>query len=108
MSIFSFIKDKLGIRPPIMSQKLEHKLCMLFVEIEKQYNKHCPDDRVNFLNYYYVLYKLCELLGETYFFTLFPNAKRSNKEDRARCYLEKNMPRVKLEVYTNYLIWETD
>jgi hypothetical protein len=75
----SFIKDKLGIRPPIMSQKLEHKLCMLFVEIEKQYNKHCPDDRVNFLNYYYVLYKLCELLGETYFLPYFPMLKDPTK-----------------------------
>lgn len=71
----SFIKDKLGIKPPIMSQELEEKLCMLFIEIEKQYAKHCPNNRVNFLNYYYVLYKLCELLEETHFLPHFPMLK---------------------------------
>ena len=71
----SFIKDKLGIRPPVMSQELEEKLCNLFIDIEKQYAKHCPNNRVNFLNYYYVLYKLCELLDETYFLPYFPMLK---------------------------------
>jgi hypothetical protein len=71
----SFIKDKLGIKPPVMSQELEEKLCSLFIEIEKQYAKHCPNNRVNFLNYYYVLYKLCELLNETYFLPYFPMLK---------------------------------
>ena len=71
----SFIKDKLGIRPPVMSQGLEEKLCNLFIDIEKQYAKHCPNNRVNFLNYYYVLYKLCELLDETYFLPYFPMLK---------------------------------
>ena len=70
-----FIKDKLGIRPPIMSPELEDKLCNLFMEIQKPYAKHCPDDRVNFLNYYYVLYKMCELLGETKFLPFFPMLK---------------------------------
>ena len=71
----SFIKDKLGIKPPVMSQALEEKLCCLFIEIEKQYAKHCPNNRVNFLNYYYVLYKLCELLNETYYLPYFPMLK---------------------------------
>ena len=31
-----FIKDKLGIRPPIMSPELEEKLCNLFMEIQIQ------------------------------------------------------------------------
>ena len=70
-----FIKDKLGIRPPIMSPELEEKLCNLFMEIQKPYAKHCPDDRVNFLNYYYVLYKLCELLNENTFLPFFPMLK---------------------------------
>ena len=70
-----FIKDKLGIRPPIMSQELEDKLCNLFMDIQKPYAKHCPDDRVNFLNYYYVLYKMCELLDEKKFLPYFPMLK---------------------------------
>ena len=70
-----FIKDKLGIKPPIMTPELEDKLCNLFMEIEKQYSKHCPNDRVNFLNYYYVLFKLCELLDERSFLSYFPMLK---------------------------------
>jgi hypothetical protein len=59
-----FIKDKLGIKPPIMSIELENKLCNLFIQIQKPYSKFCPDNRKNFLNYNYILYKLCELLEE--------------------------------------------
>ena len=70
-----FIKDKLGIKPPIMSPELEEVLCNLFLDIQKPYSKNCPDDRVNFLNYYYVLYKMCELLGETQFLPYFPMLK---------------------------------
>jgi len=74
-----FIKDKLGIKPPVMSQELETKLCNLFMEIEKQYSKHCPNNRVNFLNYYYVLFKLCELLKEKKFLPYFPMLKDQTK-----------------------------
>ena len=70
-----FIKDKLGIKPPVMNPELEDTLCNLFMEIQKPYSNHCPDDRVNFLNYYYVLYKMCELLGENVFLPYFPMLK---------------------------------
>ena len=74
-----FIKDKLGIKPPVMSQELEETLCNLFVELQSPYSKFCPDDRVNFLNYYYTAYKLCELLGETYYLEFFPMLKDREK-----------------------------
>ena len=74
-----FIKDKLGIKPPVMSPELEDMLCNLFMEIQKPYSKHCPKDRVNFLNYYYTLYKLCELLGERSFLPYFPMLKDLQK-----------------------------
>ena len=48
-----FIKDKLGIRPPVMSPALEDTLCNLFMDIQAPYAKFCPRERVNFLNYYY-------------------------------------------------------
>ena len=70
-----FIKDKLGIKPPVMKPELEDILCNLFLEIQKPYSKHCPNDRVNFLNYYYVLYKMCELLDEKSFLPYFPMLK---------------------------------
>jgi hypothetical protein len=74
-----FIKDKLGIKPPIMSPELEETLCNLFIELQSPYSKYCPNDRVNFLNYYYTAYKLCELLGEEDYLTHFPMLKDPEK-----------------------------
>jgi len=74
-----FIKDKLGIKPPIMSSELETTLCNLFMDIQGPYAKFCPDDRVNFLNYYYTVYKLCELLNQNHFLPYFPMLKDREK-----------------------------
>lgn len=74
-----FIKDKLGIKPPVMSQELEERLCSLFMDIQAPYAKYCPDDRVNFLNYYYTVYKLCELLEQKEFLPFFPMLKDREK-----------------------------
>ena len=74
-----FIKDKLGIKPPIMSQEFEETLYNLFMDLQAPYSKFCPDDRVNFLNYYYTAYKLCELLGETQYLEHFPMLKDREK-----------------------------
>ena len=74
-----FIKDKLGIKPPIMNSELEDTLCRLFMEIQAPYAKYCPDDRVNFLNYYYTVYKLCELLEQNQFLPFFPMLKDREK-----------------------------
>ena len=75
----AFIKNKIGIKPPVMSQELEETLCNLFMELQSPYAKNCPDYRVNFLNYYYVLYKLCELLGETSYLDDIPMLKDREK-----------------------------
>ena len=74
-----FIKDKLGIKPPVMSPELEETLCNLFIKLQAPYSKYCPDDRVNFLNYYYTAYKLCELLGESQYLEHFPMLKDREK-----------------------------
>jgi hypothetical protein len=74
-----FIKDKLGIKPPIMAPELEETLCNLFIDIQGPYAKFCPDDRVNFLNYYYTVYKLCELLGQNEFLPYFALLKDREK-----------------------------
>ena len=74
-----FIKDKLGIKPPVMTPEFEETLFNLFMELQAPYSKFCPDDRVNFLNYYYTAYKLCELLGETQYLEHFPMLKDREK-----------------------------
>jgi hypothetical protein len=75
----AFIKNKLGIKPPVFSPELEDILCNLFMEIQAPYAKTCPDYRVNFLNYYYVLFKFCELLEETQFLHDIPLLKDREK-----------------------------
>jgi hypothetical protein len=75
----AFIKNKMGIKPPVFSQELEDTLCNLFMEIQAPYAKTCPDYRVNFLNYYYVLFKLCELLEENAFLNDIPLLKDREK-----------------------------
>jgi len=74
-----FIKDKLGIKPPVMTPELENTLCNLFIDIQVPYAKFCPEGRVNFLNYYYTIYKLCELLDEREFLPYFPMLKDRDK-----------------------------
>lgn len=74
-----FIKDRLGIKPPVMTPDLEEKLCSLFLEIQRPYSRCCPDHRVNFLNYYYTIYKLCEMLGQDQFLPYFPMLKDREK-----------------------------
>jgi hypothetical protein len=75
----AFIKNKLGFKPPVFSPELEETLCNLFMEIQSPYSKTCPDYRVNFLNYYYVLYKFCELLGEEQYLDDIPLLKDREK-----------------------------
>lgn len=74
-----FIKDKMGIKPPVMDVELETTLCNLFNELQEPYAKCCPNDRVNFLNYYYTIYKLCELLEQYQFLPFFPMLKDRDK-----------------------------
>lgn len=74
-----YIKDKLGIRPPIMSPELEEVLCNLFMILQAPYARHCPDERSNFLNYYYTGYKLCELVDQRQFLPYFQMLKDDDK-----------------------------
>lgn len=74
-----YIKDKLGIKPPVMPQNIEEKLCSLFLEIQRPYAMVCPDDRTNFLNYHYTIYKLCEILKQNQYLQYFPMLKDREK-----------------------------
>jgi hypothetical protein len=68
-----------GIQPPKMSLELEERLRRMFQEIQEPFNKHCPENRKNFLSYSYVLYKFCELLGEDEYLDCFPLLKSKEK-----------------------------
>ena len=68
-----------GVQPPKMPQALEERLRIMFKEIQDPFDKHCPEERKNFLSYSYVLYKFCELLGEDAFLQCFPLLKSKEK-----------------------------
>ena len=68
-----------GIQPPRMTQGLEDKLRKMFNDIQAPFDKHCPEERKNFLSYSYVLYKFCELLSEDDFLPCFPLLKAKDK-----------------------------
>jgi len=68
-----------GVQPPTMPQGLEDKLRLMFHKIQAPFEKHKPANRKNFLSYSYVLYKLCELLGEDKYLPCFPLLKSKEK-----------------------------
>ena len=68
-----------GVQPPTMPQALEDRLRLMFGQIQKPFEKHCPENRKNFLSYSYVLYKFCELLGEDEYLPCFPLLKSKEK-----------------------------
>jgi len=68
-----------GISPPKMAPHIDHKLRLMFRDIQLPFEKHCPANRSNFLSYSYVLYKFCELLGEDDFLPFFPLLKSTDK-----------------------------
>ena len=61
----AFIKNKLGIPPPVFSRDLEMKLFKMFDETLVPFAKHQDETRCNYIHYYFALYKMYELLGET-------------------------------------------
>jgi hypothetical protein len=68
-----------GIPPMRMSAELQDRLKMMFNEIQTPFEKHCPENRKNFLSYAYVLYKFCELLSEDEYLKYFPLLKSREK-----------------------------
>ena len=68
-----------GVTPPTMPQALEEKLRLMFHAIQAPFEKHKPASRKNFLSYSYVLFKMCELLGEDQYLPCFPLLKSKEK-----------------------------
>jgi hypothetical protein len=86
-----------GIQPPTMPQALEDKLRLMFHKIQAPFEKHKPANRKNFLSYSFVLYKLCELLGEDDYLPCFPLLK-----SREKLYIQDQI----WEKMCNELQWE--
>jgi hypothetical protein len=68
-----------GTQPPSFSRDVERKIKQMFKDIQIPFAIYCPSGRVNFLNYYYVLKKFCEILGLDSYAKYFPPLKNAKK-----------------------------
>ena len=75
----AYIKNILGIPPPDFSPMLKEQLYNLFMEIQLPYAETADDEKVNFYNYYHVMYKFLEMLGETQYLRYIPLLKDIEK-----------------------------
>lgn len=73
------ILNKLGVRPPIMSREVEERLKQMFKDIQEPFVLYRPKNRKNFLSYYYIIHKLCELLELDEFLPCFPLLRSREK-----------------------------
>jgi hypothetical protein len=68
-----------GIPPPCMTRIQEDKIKKIFKDIQKPFNVYRPKYRKNFLNYNYIIHKICELLEYDEFLPFFPLLKSRDK-----------------------------
>ena len=54
-----------GKQPPYIKHEVEDKIVRMFKMIDRVWSSIERDRRRNFLNYYYILFKLLELMGQT-------------------------------------------
>jgi hypothetical protein len=54
-----------GTQPPYIPKLVQEKLIRMFKQIDRAFGNVQKDKRKSFLNYYYILYKLLELMGQT-------------------------------------------
>lgn len=83
--------------PPILSRDIEDKIKLMFKQIQEPFNKYCPSNRINFLNYSYILNKLFKILKMEEYANCFPLLKSRDKL-RQQDVIWKNI--------CNHLKWE--
>jgi hypothetical protein len=75
-----YIKSQITGKPaPTINRETEDKLKKMFDQIQEPFDRHCPQDRINFLSYSYVLHKFCQLLELDDFIKCFPLLKSRQK-----------------------------
>lgn len=74
-----------GTPPPSITEELNEKLTIMFMEIQEPFERVCPKNRKNFLSYNYVLYKFCEILNEVEIMNFFPLLKSREKLYQQDC-----------------------
>jgi hypothetical protein len=92
-----YILKLLNVPPYYFTYEEEQKLYGLFKEIQLPFTLFCPPNRVNFLNYYYILRALCIQAGITGCLSLLPGLVEPEKIN------EHNMIYKQI---ANYLGWQ--
>ena len=64
-----------GKQPPYIKRETEDKIVRMFKMIDRTWCTIEKDRRMSFLNYYYIIYKLLELMGQTELMTQVPLLK---------------------------------
>ena len=77
--IFQITSKLSGMAPPALTLVQEEKLLDMFQSIQDPFQKHCPPDRTNMLNYSYILRKLTQILGWYDLMDFFPLLKSRSK-----------------------------
>lgn len=92
------IINKLNGNPaPVLPRHIEEKLNTMFIQIQEPYSEFCPENRSNFLNYSYILYKFFELLELDEYLEHFSLLKSKEKLYTHDCIWKKFCKRLKWE-----------
>ena len=65
--------------PPTISREMEEEIRRMFRKMQKPFKLYKPKERTNFLNYSYVLHKICQLLELDHILRCFPLLKSRDK-----------------------------
>jgi hypothetical protein len=81
--IHHIINNLNGMPPPTMTREQEETIKRMFKDIQKPFSIYRPKKRKNFLNYNYIIHKICELCEYDEFIPFFPLLKsRVNLEEQ--------------------------
>lgn len=62
-----------------LPKHVEETLIKMFIATQQPFESVTDNDRVNFLRYNYIIYKMLEIIGETEYLEMFPLLKSRNK-----------------------------
>jgi hypothetical protein len=80
---YHIINNLNGIPPPTMTREQEENIKRIFKDIQKPFTIYRPKKRKNFLNYNYIIHKICELYEYDDFLPFFTLLKsRTNLEEQ--------------------------
>ena len=81
--IHHIINNLNNMPPPTITREQEENIKKMFKEIQKPFTLYRPKKRKNFLNYNYIIHKICELYEYDEFLPFFPLLKsRINLEEQ--------------------------